>query len=61
MTIERTTRDGDITVVCDGAHCPQVEDTGTDDFHEAIAHIKAHGWAVRKDCGEWFHLCRSCK
>ncbi len=59
MSIER----GDsreIAFVCDV--CGTFEDTLTDDFHEALSHVKAAGWQIRLvSNGVWMHYCsRDC-
>lgn len=61
MTISRDGYEGPITFICDGEHCGEVEETRTRHFNQALDHIKSLGWKVVKDCGEWFHLCRTCK
>lgn len=50
---------GEFTVYCD--FCSESEDTNTDSFHEAVAHIRGERWAVYKDKGEWTHKCPSCR
>lgn len=62
MTIERQGYRRHITFVCDGAHCHEVCETGTDDFNEARETMKAEGWVARKEIDdEWVHLCRDCR
>lgn len=49
---------GKIVFECDS--CPEVLDTGTDDFSDACLMAKAEGWKTRKIANEWLHGCSKC-
>lgn len=59
MTITRQHRDQTITFECDQCGAEHVADT--DDFHDALAEFKDTGGQVRQECGEWLHLCATCR
>jgi hypothetical protein len=49
---------GKFVVECDS--CPEVLDTETSDFPEALDMMKREGWNIRKIAGEWLHGCPKC-
>jgi hypothetical protein len=58
MTVHREY--GNITFECDA--CPEIFESGTDDFHAAYADAKHHGWkAIKTAGGEWEHRCPDCE
>lgn len=51
-----------------GEFVAECEECGTDhyggvieDFRAFIDDLKANGWSVRNDGGEWVHYCEDCK
>jgi len=59
MAIEREHFDGPITFCCD--QCGELDTTHCENFSGALAKVKSHGWAVRKDGEDWRHVCGDCK
>lgn len=49
----------DFVATCD--FCSEFLETEETNFHDAVAEIKKHGWAVFKENGEWNHMCPSCR
>jgi hypothetical protein len=57
--------DGPFVISCDEPRCNESFDTEEDDFREAIATAKEHGWKIRPDSGPtsrggWRHTCPIC-
>ncbi len=53
------TRDnGEVVFNCD--KCPEIVETGEEDFQEAFAGAKSEGWRAVKIGNEWEHRCPTC-
>lgn len=59
MAFERAHYNGPIAFCCD--ECGEVDETHCEEFTGALAKVKSHGWAVRKDGDDWLHFCGDCK
>lgn len=59
MGSRRHHRDKSITIICD--ECGGDHETLTDDWNDALADFKDNGGEVRREDGEWRHLCEDCK
>ncbi len=51
---------GLLTFIADCDLCSYSEDTGEEDFYQAVDFIKESGWRITKEGDEWIHICPSC-
>jgi len=59
--IYETNEGGVFMVLCDNPGCAGEEEVDTaGDFSNAVLAVKAKGWKVYKDRGEWYHSCSVC-
>lgn len=57
---------GETEVSCDGENCSRSETIDGFDRHpllfsDVAQEIKKMGWVVKKEDGEWLHICPDCK
>lgn len=48
------------TILCDESKCTNEDECEADDFKEGLETMKARGWRVRFESGEYYHTCPSC-
>jgi len=57
--IEKNWPEDGYIAYCDG--CSMDYEDDAEEFMEIVAAIKAAGWLIKKEGGEWAHYCQECR
>lgn len=58
MTAERDQKTREVYFECDG--CGETHASGTTEFSDAAADLRAEGWWIKNEGGSYTHRCPTC-